>query len=155
MDLIVMLKERQQHKFVLERELKAAEAAPVRKGVRPNLRKTFVLMPNDEENVKSDSPVAEGKRSLQATADFEKSCNATGVTAKKVDADPEGQWTKDVPETRDLGLVGEVGQSEKLRDITEEMQKGNLELHASCAAEKATRARRLLEVSALWVESAA
>lgn len=58
---------------------------------------------------------------MRAAADFEAGYKDTDATAKEVVADPEGQGTMDVPETRNLGLVGEVGQSGKLRDLMKRM----------------------------------
>lgn len=44
LDLNVIVKERQQQKFGLEREMKVAEAAPVLKKVWPAVRETFEVV---------------------------------------------------------------------------------------------------------------
>lgn len=111
LDLMVILKERQQQKRVLERELKAAESALARKGFLPILRETLVVVLDDEDDVKSGKPAVGGGRSAQATADFETGFKATGPTPKETVSNPEGQGTEDVPKTRDFGLVEEGGQS--------------------------------------------
>lgn len=86
------------------------------------------------------------------TAVFEAGCKATSVTPIEAVADSDGQGTKEVSETQDLAPMGEGDQSEELRDFMQGMEKENAELHTACAAEKAARAKSLLEVSALQVE---
>lgn len=70
-------------------------------------------------------------------------------------ADREGRRAENVLDTQDLSLVGKGGPSTEVRDFLLEMQKEDAELHTVYAADKAARANRLLEVSALWVEKTA
>lgn len=155
LDLMVIQKERQQQKFSFERQLKTAEAAPVRRVVRSNCTETSVVVLDKEEDVKSGSLAARGRTSSKETADFEADFKALVVALKEIVAYLENQWTKDVPEARELGLVGEDVQSEELRDFMQGTQKENGEWRAACAVEKAARAKILLEVSALWAEKVA
>lgn len=52
LDLIALLKERQQQKFGLEWKMKAAEEEPVRKGARRTVRETSVVVLDNENDVK-------------------------------------------------------------------------------------------------------
>lgn len=88
----------------------------------------------------------------QATADLETGFSAAGARSKEVATDPEGQGSKYVPKTLVLDLIGKGGQSKKLCDFMQGMQKGNVELHAACVARKAACAKSLLEVGALRIE---
>lgn len=58
-------------------------------------------MLEDEDNVNSGSLAVEGRRSSQATANFEARFWATGATPSDLVANAKGPGTKDVPETRD------------------------------------------------------
>lgn len=51
--LTVILKTRQQEELAFERELKAVEAAPARKGVPATIMETSVIVIDDEDNKKS------------------------------------------------------------------------------------------------------
>lgn len=66
----------------------------------------------------------------------------------------QDQGIKDVPETRDLGLVEEGRQFEEMRDFMSGIKIENAELHSACATENAACTKRRLEVSAPQVEKA-
>lgn len=100
-----------------ERDLKAAKIIPARKGVLPTVRKNFVVVFDDKDDVKSGLHTVEGRRSLQAAADYEIGFKAARATQKEAAADLERQENKDVPKTRDLGLVWENAQSNELHDF--------------------------------------
>lgn len=53
---------------------------------------------------------------------------------KEAIADPEGQGKKDVPDTRELGLVRENGQFNERPDFMQSLQKENAALCAACTA---------------------
>lgn len=67
----MLLRQWQQRKFALDRELKAAEAALVRKGARTTVRETFVAVLDDVNDVLSGFLVAVKRRSSQVAAGFE------------------------------------------------------------------------------------
>lgn len=54
LDMMVIIKERQQQKRVFERKLKAAEGASVRKKVLPTAGDTSIVMIHDGENADLD-----------------------------------------------------------------------------------------------------
>lgn len=62
LDLLMQRMERKQQKFSLKRELKIAEAVPVQRRGRQTVRKTPVVVVNDEENLNSGSPAAVERR---------------------------------------------------------------------------------------------
>lgn len=51
---------------------------------------------NNDSDVKSGSEAANGRKSLQAVADFEAGFQAAGATPKEAVLDPEGQRNTDV-----------------------------------------------------------
>lgn len=92
---------------------------------------------------------------MQVDANFKAGFKTVGATLKEAVADPDRQGKKEVSDTRDLGLVGEGGQTNVLRDFMQGLQKENAELYADCAAENAAGAKSLPEVSVLRVGKAA
>lgn len=59
LDLTAIVKERQKLKSELLRELNAAEIAPIRNGAQPTIRETFILVQDDEDDVKSGLSTSE------------------------------------------------------------------------------------------------
>lgn len=54
---------------------------------------------------------------MQEATDFEEGFKTAGAETKDMVANLRRQGTKVVPKTRDIGLVGEGGQSEELNDL--------------------------------------
>lgn len=87
------------------------KAAPSRMKTLPTLRATFVVVLDDEDDVESGLHAVEGRRSSQAIAAFKAGFKTAGATPKGTVANPERPGSKNVPQSRDLGLVSEDGQS--------------------------------------------
>lgn len=62
---------------------------------------------------------------------------------------PEGTEEQNVHDVLDLGLVGDGGLSSELRNFMHSLQRDSSASHAVCATEKATCAKKLLELSTL------
>lgn len=61
LDFSVILEERQEQEYASERELNAVETAPIRKGARPTVSATSIVVLDDEDYVNSgSSSVADG-----------------------------------------------------------------------------------------------
>lgn len=155
LDLTVMLKEGKKQKWEFEWKLNVVDAAAARRRVLSNAWETSVVLLGDEDGVKSCSDAVEGWKLSQKIADFELGFQAAVAPPEEAVADSTGQGNKDVPETQDFDLVVEGGQFDELRDFMHGMQKENAEFHGAFAAEKAARAKCLLQVSALWAQRAA
>lgn len=96
-----------------------------------------------------------GKRSSQATADFEGGFKSAGTTPKEAAADAIGQGGRNFRGTRDLGSIVDGGQFYELRYFMQDVRKENSSLLAACAAEKAVRAKSFFMVSTLQMKKAA
>lgn len=107
LDLMALMKERQQQKWPVESELKATEAASAEKGVLPSVSKTFIVELDYEDVVKSGLDAVEGWRILQAAADFEVAFQAACATLKKW-LSTRRHSKNNVPKARDLGPLGLV-----------------------------------------------
>lgn len=94
LDMMVVFNELQQQKFALARELKAVEAAPTRRGDLLIVREISVVVLDDKDGTSSSFSAVEGRRSLQATVDFEASFKDAGAAAKDVVVDPEYRKTR-------------------------------------------------------------
>lgn len=99
-------------------ELKAVGALAVRKEVPPAVSDTSNVKLDDEDDVNAGEPAVRVRRLSQVTADIGAGLRTAGATAKEAVADPEEQGITDVPKSRDLGLAGDGGQVDELRDIT-------------------------------------
>lgn len=73
LDMIIILKKRQQQKWTFERNLKAPELriTPERKEVLPTVKNVSVVVLNNDDIANLGSHFEKRKRSYQATADFE------------------------------------------------------------------------------------
>lgn len=99
------------------------------------MKETSFVVLDFEDNVNSGLYTVKGRRLLQATADFEVGWKSASMALKEAIADLEAQGNKDVRDNRDLGLMGEGGQSDELCNFIQGLQKGNAAMYAECAAE--------------------
>lgn len=108
LDILLILKERQQQKSTFERELKAAEAALARNETLLTVRVTSVVVLDGDDDGNAGPHIMEGGRSTQETPDFEADFEVAGAAPMEAISNTEGEMIKDVPDTRDLDLVGRV-----------------------------------------------
>lgn len=79
LDEIMILKERQQQEWAFDRELMATEGAPTWKEVLSNVRDTFVVVLEDDDDPSLGAQIVEGRRSSKATSDFEEGLKVVGA----------------------------------------------------------------------------
>lgn len=94
--------------------LKAPETASLQKDVLPTVRNNFVVVLNEEHNGDLGLTIVERRQYFQETADFEASFRITGAAPREAVADLEGQVNNSALDTKDLGLVGQGGQSDEM-----------------------------------------
>lgn len=78
---------------------------------------------DDDCDVYYGPHIAEGRRSVQATAGFEPELLNAGERLKEAVAVPKEQSIDIAPDTRDLSLVGEGSQSYELREFMQSVCK--------------------------------
>lgn len=79
--------------------MKGAEAALVPKGALITVGDSSVVVLDDESDTNLGPHIVDGRRSLQAAADFEVGFMGAGTTTKGAAARPEEQQNQDLPNT--------------------------------------------------------
>lgn len=96
-DVITIKKERQEQKWAFEKKLTATEALTARKEVLATVGYTFVVVVDDDNGVNFGPHIVNGKRSSQATADFEPGFQHADERPREAVADPKRQATMNTP----------------------------------------------------------
>lgn len=107
LDMKVMMKEKQEQKWLLVVKLNAVEASMVGKEMEPFVRDISVVAADDDDDL---SPhIAEERRPSQATVDFAPGFRDACKGPKEAVADLERQVSSEATDTQVYGIVGESG----------------------------------------------
>lgn len=154
LDLAVIAKKRQHQKFASERELNAAEAEQVRKGVRPSGRETSVVVLENEYDLKLGSSVAMERRLLQATADFKSRYRATDRHQRKRLPIRKDKGLRTYLKSETLVSWGKLVSPTRCETLCRKFRKRMRSCKLPALQKRGSR-KSLLQVNALWVERAA